>query len=174
MNDHTKPNKRQILRLKNPLDFGKRRSFPLAQAIIKEFEGFSSTFYMCPGNRKTIGYGHLVKQGETIYEPLSEEQASLLLGQDMQAAYSCLFNQTTVPINPFQEAALVSFIFNLGCGSFTRSTLRQKLNQKNYPGAAQEFLRWIYVEGKENAGLLRRRSREKKLFEGKNNPLTSS
>ena len=72
MNDKIKPNKRKILRLKNPLDFGMRPSFPLAQAIIKEFEGFSSTFYLCPGNRKTIGYGHLVKQGETISEPLSE------------------------------------------------------------------------------------------------------
>ncbi len=32
--------------------------------LIKRFEGFSPTVYICPGGLPTIGYGHVVKDHE--------------------------------------------------------------------------------------------------------------
>lgn len=40
--------------------------------------------------------------------------------------------QVTVPLNNNQFAALVSFAFNAGNGALRGSTLRKKLNKKDY------------------------------------------
>ena len=33
-------------------------------ALIKRFEGFAPGIYVCPGGWPTIGYGHVVRDGE--------------------------------------------------------------------------------------------------------------
>ncbi len=33
-------------------------------ALIKQFEGFQSEIYICPGGWPTIGYGHVVRENE--------------------------------------------------------------------------------------------------------------
>jgi hypothetical protein len=53
-----------------------------------------------------------------------------------------------VVLNDNQRVALVSFIFNLGAGAFQASTLKQKLNRKEYQDAADQFLRWVHGNGR--------------------------
>ena len=60
--------------------------------------------------------------------------------------------------------ACLSFIYNVGGGNFGSSTLVKKLNQKDYCGAGDEFLRWNKAAGKVLNGLTKRRNREKDLF----------
>lgn len=60
--------------------------------------------------------------------------------------------------------ALVSFAFNVGLGSLQRSTLRAKTNRRDFEGAAEEFLKWTKVNGKELPGLVKRRRDERALY----------
>ena len=69
-----------------------------------------------------------------------------------------------MPINQNQFDALVAFSYNCRFGALAKSTLLRKLNQKDYKGAANEFLKWNKAGGKVLAGLTRRREAERKLF----------
>ena len=40
--------------------------------------------------------------------------------------------------------AIVDFTFNLGAERLQTSTLRRRINQRNWSSAAQELRRWIY------------------------------
>ena len=71
-----------------------------------------------------------------------------------------------VPVNENQFAALVSFTYNIGAGSLSRSTLLRKLNDGDYAGAADEFPRWNKAGGRVLNGLVRRRAAERELCEG--------
>jgi lysozyme len=57
-------------------------------------------------------------------------------------------------------AAIVDFTFNLGAGRLQMSTLRRRINQSDWPGAAKELQRWIYGGGKVLSGLVARREAE--------------
>ena len=57
-------------------------------------------------------------------------------------------------------AAIVDFTFNLGAGRLQTSTLRRRLNQRDWPNAATELRRWIYGAGKVLPGLVTRREAE--------------
>jgi len=54
-------------------------------------------------------------------------------------------------------AAIVDFTFNLGAGRLQTSTLRRRINQQDWSGAAQELQRWVYGGGKVLPGLVARR-----------------
>ena len=57
-------------------------------------------------------------------------------------------------------AAIVDFTFNLGAGRLQASTLRRRVNQRDWPGAAQELRRWVYGGGRVLPGLTLRRDAE--------------
>jgi lysozyme len=132
-------------------------------ALLKQFEGLKLTAYRDIGGKLTIGYGHLIRPGET-YQTITQAQADKLLRQDVKLAEAIVKRQVKVPLNQNQYDALVSFIYNIGEGHFRRSTLLKELNQRDYASAAEELLRWKHVKGVESRGLLRRRQTEKALF----------
>ena len=133
--------------------------------FIKSFEAFSEYSYYCPAGNKTIGWGHVIKDTETIEEPLSEEDGEILLKKDVQSSERAVFRNISVPLSDNQFDALVSFTFNCGAGALQRSTLRMKVNRGEYGEAAEEFSRWCKIGGKTSKGLLRRRLAEKEMFE---------
>jgi lysozyme len=57
-------------------------------------------------------------------------------------------------------AAIVDFTFNLGAGRLQTSTLRRRVSQRDWSGAATELRRWIYGGGKVLPGLVTRREAE--------------
>jgi lysozyme len=59
---------------------------------------------------------------------------------------------------------LVSFSFNVGLGNLQNSTLRMKVNRKEFAAAAEEFLKWTKAGGKVLKGLVTRRNDERALF----------
>jgi lysozyme len=69
-----------------------------------------------------------------------------------------------VDLTQGQFDALCSFIFNLGCGAFQRSTLLRLLNESDYEGAAQQFGRWVNAGGMKLTGLVKRRAEESDRF----------
>jgi len=60
--------------------------------------------------------------------------------------------------------AIVEFTFNLGTGRLKTSTLRRRVNQRDWPGAASELRRWVYGGGRVLPGLVMRRTAESALI----------
>jgi lysozyme len=132
--------------------------------LIKKFEGYSNIPYTCSAGKRTIGYGHVILEGEH-YTTITKEQGEQLLKVDLMKAEKCLMESCYADLADNQFAALVSFIFNVGCGNFKRSTLLRLLNNgMPIDIVAKQFDRWKFAGGKELAGLLRRREAEKELF----------
>lgn len=131
-------------------------------ALIKEFEGLRLKAYKCPGGVWTIGYGHTagVKPGMVI----SEAQAEEYLMADLIASEKYL-NDLRLAINQNQFDALISFIYNVGTGNFSSSTLLRKVKANPLDKSIMdEFLRWVYSKGRVLPGLQRRRLAEMKLY----------
>jgi len=61
-------------------------------------------------------------------------------------------------------AAIVDFTFNLGAGRLQTSSLRRRVNQRDWTASAQELGRWIYGGGKVLPGLVARRRAEASLM----------
>lgn len=137
--------------------------------LIKKFEGFSSSPYLCPANIPTIGYGNTFYEDGTKVtmndESISEDRANEILKYKTNKEFGAFVNRAVdVELNQNQFDALVSFAYNLGNGSLEQSTLLKKLNAGDYDGAADEFLRWNRAGGKILAGLTKRRIEERELF----------
>ena len=132
--------------------------------LIKRFEGFTGREYLCPAGVRTIGYGHVVRDGESWPEGITPEAAETLLLDDVSDAEGFVIDAVVVPLSPHQFDALVSFVFNIGGRAFGGSTLLGKLNAGDYDGAAEEFRRWKYINEQVSRGLVRRRAAEEKLF----------
>lgn len=137
--------------------------------LIQEFEGFRSEEYDDIGGKPTIGYGHLVKSGDS-FASLTDAQATVLLCQDLIVAEACIEDCVEVPLTQNQFDALCSFVFNLGCTRLRGSSLLRLLNKGAYDLAANEFQKWCKCGQNQVEGLLRRRLAEKLLFETPNDP----
>jgi lysozyme len=61
-------------------------------------------------------------------------------------------------------AAIVDFTFNLGAGRLQTSTLRRRVNQRDWSAAASELRRWVYGGGRVLPGLVARREAELSLM----------
>jgi lysozyme len=131
--------------------------------LVKHFESFSAIPYVCPAGHRTIGYGHVIGPNEN-FDTITPEMGEHLLQMDLNIAESDVVRLIEVDLSDNQFSALVSFVFNIGGAALQRSTLRKRLNQRDYTGAAEEFPKWCYAGGVKLAGLLRRRIAEQKLF----------
>lgn len=132
-----------------------------AREFIQGKEGLNLNAYKDTGGVWTIGYGHIknVKQGDRI----TKEEAEKFYMDDFKEHIKSL-NSVKVPLSENEKIALASFIYNVGSGAFKNSTLLKKLNNGDKKGAAQEFDRWVYDNGKVQKGLVERRKKEKNLF----------
>jgi GH24 family phage-related lysozyme (muramidase) len=136
--------------------------------LLTTFEGCELTAYDDGGGVWTIGYGHT---GDDVYPGLtiSQTQAEELLRIDLEKFESFVEDAVEAQLNDSQFSALVCFCFNVGPGTdgFGGSTLLKLLNEGDYQGAANQFLRWNKVNGEPWLGLTRRRLAEQALFLGK-------
>lgn len=140
-------------------------AYQQALDLIAEFEGFESHAYPDAGGY-SIGYGHFIRQGDGLdqYSVISEAQAYELLTADALAAQNCVAQAVKVPLSNSQEAALISFVYNVGCGNFQGSTMLRKINAGDFAGASAEFPRWNKSKGSVVSALVDRRSKEQEVF----------
>lgn len=134
-------------------------------ALIKEFEGFRSSPYLCSGGVATIGYGAtFYADGRRVTlqdDPITEPQADKLLRDTLVRFENIVKKRLTVSVNQNQFDALVSHTFNTG-GS---ATLFRFVNQRDFAKAAS-WMETTYTtaKGKVLRGLVRRRKKETELF----------
>lgn len=110
----------------------------------------------------TIGFGSTrnVQPGMVI----THDQAVERLKEDLEDSERTITRLVTAQLDQHQFDALVSFVFNVGAGNFTKSTLLKKLNAHDFAGASQEFLKFTRAAGKVMKGLTIRREAERRLF----------
>ena len=136
--------------------------------LAKRFEGFHRVAradpsraqpYICPAGYWTIGYGHLC---DPKHPPITEAEAEAYLARDLQTALAATLRYCPVLATETEGrlAAIVDFTFNLGAGRLQASTLRRRINQRNWIAAGQELRRWVYGGGKVLPGLVTRRAAE--------------
>ena len=127
--------------------------------LIKLYEGYEESAYRCPAGVWTIGYGHTggVYEGQTC----TREQAERWLREDLKNAENAVNAlEPSRPLRQNEFDALVSFVYNLGAGNFSGSTLRRKvLANPDNPTIRDEFGKWIYADGRIQPGLVTRRER---------------
>jgi lysozyme len=140
-----------------------------AIALVKRFEGFEKRVkrgteiaavpYVCPAGFWTIGYGHLCAQD---HPPITQDEAEAYLAQDLGKAVNATLRYCPVLATEPEGrlAAIVDFTFNLGAGRLQTSTLRRRVNQRDWVAAGQELRRWVYGGGKVLPGLVTRREAE--------------
>lgn len=141
--------------------------------LAKRFEGFerrvkrgieiTAVPYICPAGFWTIGYGHLC---DPKHPPITEGEAEIYLARDLQTALAATLRYCPVLATEPEErlAAIVDFTFNLGTGRLQTSTLRRRINQRDWAAAATELRRWVYGGGKALPGLVIRREAESALL----------
>ena len=141
--------------------------------LAKRFEGFERKVkrgtditaipYVCPAGFWTIGYGHLC---DAAHPPITEGEAEIYLTRDLQTALVATLRYCPVLVTEPEGrlAAIVDFTFNLGAGRLQTSTLRRRVNQRDWPAAGTELRRWVYGGGKVLPGLIARRSAEAALI----------
>ena len=130
--------------------------------LIKHFEGFEDTAYLCPANVWTIGYGRTrnVREGDRI----TEVQAERDLLEELEEFAEQVLNSVKVELTQNELDALTSWTYNLGVGNLNSSTLLKKLNAGDKNSVPSEMIRWNKAAGKVLAGLTRRREAEAKLW----------
>ena len=144
-----------------------------AVELAKRFEGFerkvkrgveiTAVPYICPAGFWTIGYGHLC---DPKHPPITEAEAEVYLARDLQTSLAATLRYCPVLVTEPESrlASLLDFTFNLGAGRLQTSTLRRRVNQRDWQGAARELQRWVYGGGRVLPGLVARRSAEAALI----------
>ena len=137
--------------------------------LAKRFEGFHRVPrhdpqrrahpYICPAGYWTIGYGHLCKPD---HPPITEDDGDVYLTRDLISALNATLRYCPVLATESEVrlAAIVDFTFNLGAGRLQTSTLRRRINQRDWSSAVNELRRWVYGAGKILPGLVARREAE--------------
>lgn len=143
--------------------------------LIKPFEGYHKKLpnggcmaYPDPGTGGepwTIGWGSTGKNitKTTVW---TLEQAEHALQEHV--LYFCSgvlkLSPGLMTAEPKQLAAVISFAYNCGLGNYKISTLRKRVEAKNWSGAREEILKWNKAAGRVLPGLTRRRKAEAALL----------
>ena len=140
----------------------------IAIELCKAFEGFSSTPYLCPAGIATIGYGSTRYNNSRVLlstPAITKEEAEVLLLKDLTDKALCVIRLCPALINNNKKFnAIVDFSYNLGLGKLQTSTLRKKINEKNWEESCVELLKWNRGGGRVLKGLTKRREAEVALM----------
>lgn len=132
----------------------------IANPQIANLEGTRYQAYKDIGGVLTVCNGHTGPDVsvEKVYSP-SECQS--LTAQDAQkAASGVLRTSPQLLYHPMQLAAAVSFSYNVGVGTYDKSSVARDFNTGNFYTACNDLMKYTYVDGKYSTGLANRRAQE--------------
>ena len=144
----------------------------IAAELCRRFEGFRSKPYLCPAGVATIGYGstyYADGRRVTLQDPVMDEPtARLLLLKELEHTYlpGVLRLCPVLASDERKCNSIVDFAYNTGVGRLQTSTLRRKINERDWDAAQEELLKWVRGGGKILPGLVKRRQAESVLLRG--------
>lgn len=128
---------------------------------VSYYEGVSNKAYLDPVGIWTICYGETKGVNKGDYK--TDEECLDSLAEELTEHHKQMMPYIKVPLSEKEEAAYLSFTYNVGVGAFSKSTLLKRLNDKRRVEACNELLRWDFANGKRLAGLTKRRKTENKI-----------
>ena len=135
----------------------------IAVVFVAGFEGYYGRAYKDPVGVLTICYGQTGADGANFSKVYSEAECRQMLGTDLQRYDAMVHSCIRVQLPPHREAALVSFVYNLGQGALCRGMVARQLNAGNVVAGCHAILAYDHAGGHVLAGLTRRRQAEQKL-----------
>jgi lysozyme len=147
----------------------KNRLSPTGLERLRVRESFRARAYDDGVGNKTIGYGHMIRRGESFAGGITEAKARELFEHDVSSIAHRALDSVTVPLTQNQVDALGSFIFNVGPGNFARSVL-PALNARDFERAKTQITRFTKGRNQRSGqlkalrGLTQRRREEVALF----------
>jgi lysozyme len=136
--------------------------------LIKKYEGCSLGTYLDPIGICTIGfgstYGLVGNRLDSSHRDITEDEAEYLLKRELRSTENAVARMVKTPLTANQFSAVCCLVYNIGSGRFRSSTMKMKLNRKDFQGAANEFWKWRRAGGRILRGLVRRRAEETRLF----------
>lgn len=120
---------------------------PVLLALVMFFEGVSLKAYQDGAGVWTICYGHTlgVKRGDVA----TMGQCVAWLQEDLKWSIAAVDKRLKADVGWLCRAAHADFVFQMGEAKYRRSTLLSRFNAGDRYGAPDEFLRWVYVGGKD-------------------------
>ncbi len=128
---------------------------------VSYYEGVSNKAYLDPVGIWTICYGETKGVAKGDYK--TGEECLDSLAEELTEHHKKMVMYIKTPVSEKEEAAYLSFTYNVGVGAFSKSTLLKKLNSGDRVGACNQLLRWDKAGGKRLKGLTLRRQSENKL-----------
>ena len=132
-------------------------------SILKRLEGVKDEAYLDSAGKPTIGAGSTrgVQMGDTA----SDEQIDSRLAEDIAVVNQDYGQLVTADLNPNQEAAVKSLLFNIGGPQFANSKARAALNAGDFDSFKKEAAEFRKVGDEVIPGLENRRAQELALFD---------
>lgn len=115
--------------------------------LIKDYEKWMPCTYIDAVGKPTIGYGHLIRNGDGFNKKscITKQRGLEVLKHDLSTATRAIERAVKVPLTDNQFGALVSWAFNVGGGAAAQSTLVKKLNAGSQTNdILNEFRRWTH------------------------------
>ena len=131
--------------------------------ILKRLEGVKGEAYLDSAGKPTIGAGSTrgVQMGDTA----SDDQIDSMLAEDIAVVDQDYRQLVSADLNPNQEAAVKSLLFNIGGPQFANSKARAALNAGDFDSFKKEAAEFRKVGDKVIPGLENRRAQEIALFD---------
>jgi len=141
----------------------------IATPFVAGFEGYAKRPYV-----DTVGTGHPITwcYGETRADgpvpPLStvftKAECTAQLEKSLTTKYDPAVRKCIrAPLPPHREAALVSFVYNLGPGALCNGPVGRYINAGNVVAGCNAMLAYDHAAGRRLPGLTRRRQQERAL-----------
>jgi lysozyme len=133
--------------------------------FIKGFEACRLQPYRDEGGKWTVGWGHLMQDGDDTTRPITQAEADALFETElMHFEEEVTQAVAAVELRQHEFDALVSFAYNCGHEALEKSTLLKNVLAGEFARAGCEYTKWVNVAGKPSLGLYRRRCAEQAMF----------
>jgi GH24 family phage-related lysozyme (muramidase) len=158
-----------------PLTQDPANALAMATRICQRFEGCVLTAYHGAADRPglySIGYGTTSIDGAPVQpgSTITQEQADQYLADELTRVQNAVEGMLTTQVQDYQEAALISFGYNLGTSALHGSTLLKFVNAGDFDAAAGQFGLWVHANGQVVNGLVARRAYEAQVFQNEVQP----
>lgn len=141
--------------------------------MVQHFEGFHRVVrrqpvvlavpYLCPASYWTIGFGILCRRDHPPIT-LAEGKAKLSQALPVYVAHALRLSPALGAEHEDRLAAIADFVFNLGPTRYAGSTLRRRVNARDWSAARAEIRKWVWGGGRKLPGLILRREAEAELL----------
>lgn len=127
---------------------------------IQQFEGTRNVPYRDVVGVLTVCTGH-TGPDVVVNKVYTNAECSALTAEDVtKAAQGVLKVNPQLQYHPILLASAISFSYNVGVGTYDKSSVAEDFNKGNFTQACTDLLKYTTAGGKYNEGLFNRRKQE--------------